>query len=174
MLQDMQARSFPHLSYGLNAMDWHVASAERQSIERRDLFGPDEEIYDQPASDLDDGGADDVTNPFERFLSQLTAETAPIINFEAWSRYGDPRFTVCRDIALSITGGDETLADQILNGNAPLHRAPSGLGKIDQRAALIQWLKSEAAASQERLAKLFEDLGFNIGGDASLPSEGVS
>jgi len=174
VLQEIQINAFPHLSYRMTEMDWDIAQAERQAISRRDLFGPDDETCDQPDFVLAHRGDEDIANPFEQFLSQLASETAPLTAFEACSRYGDPRYAVCRDIALSVTGGDETLADEILNGNAPLHRAPAGLGKVEQRAALIEWLKKEAAASQDRWAKLFDDLDLTPVGDAAQPSEGES
>jgi transcriptional regulator with XRE-family HTH domain len=174
VLQDIQSRSFPHHSYSLTAMDWNVAQAERQAIERRDLFGPDEETCDQPEFVLADGGDEEIPNPLERFLTQLAAETAPLTAFEAWSRYGDPRYAVCHDMALSIVDGDEMLADQILNGSAPLHRTPAALLKQDQRPALIEWLTKEAAASQERLARLFDDLFLTLDGDAVQPTDGES
>lgn len=124
---------FPHLPCSFFQMDDHETciKAERASIERRDLFGQDRfDPYGETRSYIEG-----EFNPFVAYLKALTADRDDITVHALGPT--STEYRVCRSEAIELAGGDEQVAEWILNGEVPIHRMPRGLKKIAER---IEWI----------------------------------
>ena len=79
--------------------------------------------------------------------------------FEGFSPIDYPGFEVCRNEALEMVGGDETLAGRILSGVVDLYDMPKDLhgvvGNAEVRAAWVQaqadaFINAHIAAAERR------------------------
>lgn len=131
-------------------------AAESSSINSHDIFGMC--FSDDDFSD-DHGYLpnDDTDNPFAIFLAKLVEEIDDVARFEGFSPIDYPSFQVCRDEALKMVGGDETLAERILTGVVDLYEMPKDLqgifGKTEDRAA---WVRAQNEAYIKRLIEAAE------------------
>jgi hypothetical protein len=121
-------------------------AAETSSIEANDIFGMcfgDDDFSDG----LPHNTADDENNPFAVFLAKLASDIGDVATFNAFSPIDFPDYEVCRQEALNMVGGDETLAERILSGTVDLYEMPKDLqnfsGKTEDRAA---WVQTQADA----------------------------
>ena len=139
--------TLPHL-HGVVYASWRADSildAEKKSIQERDLFAerlggePDEDIYSSEFNEWNE-------NPMAMLLLEMAEELGSLAEFEHWVGYSSPDYKICRDEAISLVGGDEEAAEDILKGTCPLHRLPTELkqsGKEKERAA---WVRAQAQA----------------------------
>lgn len=148
-----------HLN-GLISNSWRadeVIDAERASIAARDIFGttiPDEHLaftYE-----------DSEQNPMAAFLASLAADFGDQIQFEYWSPGWDqPGYTLGREEAEAMTGGDEQAAHQIVNGYAPLHELPKEIENTGPQA-VAAWARATGDAYRK---EHFADFEMLLGGD---------
>ena len=133
-------------------------AAEARSIKSHDIFG----VYFDDDFNSCSSGDDDTDNPFATFLAKRVEEIGEVASFEGFSPIDYPIFQVCRDEALEMVGGDETLAERILSGIVDLFEMPKELqetfGNADQRAAWVQaqadaLIKRQIEAAVERRKK---------------------
>jgi transcriptional regulator with XRE-family HTH domain len=141
----------PHLPPPNFTYSEEKIAAESRSINSHDIFGMC--FGDDDFSDYNgySSGDDDTNNPFAIFLAKLVQEIEDVASFEGFSPIDYPIFQVCRDEALEMVGGDETLAERILSGTVDLNEMPKELhgilGKTEDRAA---WVQAQADAFIKR------------------------
>ena len=129
--------------------------AENELIELNDIFGTcidGDKFLDGPYY------PDDYTdNPFAKFLERLADDIGDVATFNAFSPFDYPDYEVCRQHALSLVGGDETLAERILTGIVDLREMPKELqgfpSKAEDRAAWAKAKADEFIETQNRLHK---------------------
>lgn len=135
-------------------------AAESRSVDAHDIFG-----MCFGADDFSDGPfhspGDDESNPFAVFLAKLAEQIGDVATFEGFSPIDYPCFEVCREEALGMVGGDETLADRILSGVVDLYEMPKDLqgsaGRTEDRAAWVQaqadaFIRAQIEAHERRRA----------------------
>lgn len=127
-------------------------AAESGSIDSNDIFGgcfSDDAFSD---GNIPFNPDDDTDNPFAVFLAKLTRDISEVASFEGFSPIDYPAFQVCREDALKMVGGDETLADRILTGVVDLSAMPrdlrGGFGNTQDRAA---WVEAQAEAYRQKV-----------------------
>jgi transcriptional regulator with XRE-family HTH domain len=169
-VREMQSR-VPHLpslaTCAHHAQDAALAAEER-SIAAHDLFA-DSVRADKSLNDYwleDDFNA---PNPFQAFLSRLAEEAGCGAQIEEVARNEEPRFTILRDEALSFAGGDEELAESILDGSIPLSELPKGLHAQERLPDRLAWLRVKRDEALAKLAAWLEPAEINPG---SLVGEG--
>lgn len=143
--------------------------AEERSIRAHDLFA-DRVRADKSLNHywLDDDF--DAPNPFQAFLSRLADEAGCGAEIEEIARNLEPRFTILRDEALSVAGGDEDLAEFILGGSILLSEVPRDLLGDERLADRLGWLRAKRDEASAAAAARLEALGINLG---SLVGEGA-
>jgi transcriptional regulator with XRE-family HTH domain len=139
-------KGMPHLPPPNFIYSEEKIAAESRSIDAHDIFGMcfgDDDFSEGPSHSLGDG----EDNPFAVFLAKLVEQISDVATFEGFSPIDYPCFEVCREEALEIVGGDETLADRILSGVVNLYEMPKDLqgivGRTTDRAA---WVQAQADA----------------------------
>lgn len=133
-LAEGEAVNFPHLpkiGFIRRNQTEDILAIEERSISDGDLFG--ESISKElEKADIGDGheAYDAATdNPLVSFLRQQTGEWGVEADVQDWGAYSGPRFTICEKEALEFVGGDESAANAILIGSAPLTEMPDNLRK---------------------------------------------
>lgn len=149
-----------HAANFVNARSEGPLNAERQSVEKNDVFGKliDGDGYE---SYLPDEYDEAEQNPFAVFLNGLTKELDDLATFANWDPDYSPEYTVCRAKAVEYVAGDNEAADEILGGNVPLHKLPKELREKGKGEARATWVRNEAAARQKKISERFSptDLG---------------
>lgn len=121
--------------------------AEQRSISKRDLFGL---LSSDEALPADYEPAED--NPWVRFLKSLADQSGGTTEFDYWTpRWNHFAYSVARDDALSLVGGNEEAADHIISGRAQLHELPSAVREAGSHA-VEEW----AIEAGERAIDEFE------------------
>jgi len=143
-------KEMPHLPPPNFIYSEEKIAAESSSINSHDIFGVC--FSDDAFSDGHFSCSDDYTdNPFAIFLAKLVDEIGDVASFEGFSSIDYPNFQVCRDEALEMVGGDETLADRILTGVVDLYEMPKDMqgifGNTEHRAS---WVSDQAEAFRKR------------------------
>jgi transcriptional regulator with XRE-family HTH domain len=155
--EDLRA-NLPHLPLGWTAT-YYASKAEEMSIANRDLFASDLFASETKSDPLSYGWPEEYNeekdNPFSAYLKEL-AEAHEDIAVEA---VGPTRteYEVGRSEAIELAGGDERLAEGLLNGWGLIHEIPRNLlgkGAVSER---VEWLRrkveqaEQAAAEQARM-----------------------
>jgi transcriptional regulator with XRE-family HTH domain len=122
-LEALSKSSLPkHLS-GVVIDNWRgdeILDDEQRSIDQRDIFGQllNEDSFTASYEESEQ-------NPMAQFLNSIAASLGDDVNFEHWSpHWGHPGYTLGKTEALELTGGNESAAQQIVDGYAPLHEMP--------------------------------------------------
>jgi hypothetical protein len=154
----------PHLPKSDLGMTERCIAAESDSISSHDIFGmcfDDEAFGDQPFFP----NLDDTENPFAVFLAKLVEDIADVASFEGFSPTDYPIYKVCPAEARTLVGGDENLAEHILNGVARLREMPKDLryenftSKNEDRAA---WVRTQ---EEKFLARMSGSPGSEVQGN---------
>lgn len=149
--------------------DWRaeeIEDAEEKALRKSDLRGEtilhdtDIEDYFFP-NDYDE----ECDNPFivhlrDRFCQLEDGKELPAI--EAWPRWRSPAYETCRTEALAIAGGEEDLADAIVDGVIRIASIPKhlrGSDAIDERKA---WIRNRISEHSARLAEIIGDLNLDM------------
>jgi transcriptional regulator with XRE-family HTH domain len=153
-------KEMPHLPEAdFSYMDAKIA-AESSSIASHDIFGmcfSDDDFPDGPFYPP----YDDTDNPFAVFLAKLVDDMGDVARFDGFSPIDYPIFEVCREDARNLVGGDDELAQRIIDGTAVLREMPKELQgtfvKTEERAAWVrtqvdEFIKeiTEAAAARKK------------------------
>jgi transcriptional regulator with XRE-family HTH domain len=132
--------------------DTRYLDAEHRSIADRDVWG--ERLLDYA------GGFDRVDcynerqyNPFVLHLKEACPTEAGVAEIHDFDR-SSIEFDVCYQDALKLTGGDEELANGIVNGEIMLHKMPRELFNNDAADARISWLREKRDAHRAEQAAL--------------------
>ena len=105
---------------------------------------------------------DGMDGPFVTFLKKLAESTDGAASFEDWLE--SPSFKVCADRALQLVGGEEELAEGILDGDIPLHEIPKELkANTPERT---EWFRGKLQEARDRRTALYGDLSDLLGGEA--------
>lgn len=135
-------KGFDHLDGLLtyNSRGEDVFEAERRSITARDIFGrliPDEHIrFDYEESEQ---------NPMARFLAERVEDLGGLVAFEHWSPHWDqPGYTLGREEAAELVGGDADAVGYIVDGVAPLHEMPKAV-REGGPSDVAEWAKQLGA-----------------------------
>lgn len=125
-----------------------VLEAEQRSINKRDLFGlisADEALPGDFEISTD--------NPWVRFLSALADQSGGSTEFEYWTpRWNHFAYSVAREDALALVGGNVEAAEHIMSGRARLHELPSSV-RDEGAEAVARW----AIAAGEKTTEEFEN-----------------
>lgn len=118
---------------------------ERTSIASRDILAEEtlSDVFLSRSEEVDADFDEARDNPFVDTLRELAArsDAAEIERF--WP--GDIEYRVCRDEAVAFAGGNENVAEMILNGTIALHDIPSELRRDDAADRRKVWLQEMAA-----------------------------
>ena len=143
----------PHLGYANCAYRIEESTpAERQSIEKPDLFGRDlsEDLYNF-------GGDSFQTNPFANYLTEL-ADDLDNVDVDASVGEDFPGYKVCGGDLRAITGDSWVAKTALESGYVRLADVPQELMADDATAARRMWLEDKAPRevreSWERRARL--------------------
>lgn len=147
--------SFKHLN-GNITKNWRgeeVMDEERRSIAKRDIFGL---LIDGEA--LKPNYEESEHNPMAQFLRELCDSLNGLAEFEYWSPYWDrPGYTLGRDEALQLAGGDEDAAGHVIDGNVGLHDLPKDV-REEGACAVATWLKEKGNARREQIERMMLDI----------------
>jgi transcriptional regulator with XRE-family HTH domain len=138
-------KEMPHLPPANLTHSEEKIAAESRSIDAHDIFGMcfgDNDFSEGLPHSL----GDDTDNPFAIFLAKLADEIGDVARFEGFSPIDYPCFEVCRDEALEMVGGDETLARRILSGVVDLYDMPKDLHGFGNTAGRAAWVRAQAEA----------------------------
>jgi transcriptional regulator with XRE-family HTH domain len=144
----------PHITYAGDADE--TIQAEKASIAARDIYADKipREIY------WDNEIEYELNNPFARYLRELSASTGGVANPDELSSGRFAGYEVCREQAITLAGGDESLAGEILNGSVVIHKIPREL--LKKTADRVEWIRSALApilkAREESRKSSKEDL----------------
>ena len=129
----------------------HTLDAERQSIATNDIFGRkiDGDSYE---SYLPDDYSEATDNPFAVFIRELAGEFDGLATFEELSFELVPEYSVCKEQAVTLVGGNEEAANEILDGNVPLFKLPAHLREKGMEEARAKWVRDEANARRQKIA----------------------
>ena len=109
--------------------------AEKTSIDCHDIWGTNSEF----AAD----GEYPFDTPFAKFLANLTNEIGDDATFQEYM-WGDfPFYRVCAQEAFRLVGGDNELAEAILEGKIALHQMPKELREPDKRKERVEWARAK-------------------------------
>jgi len=149
-------KEMPHLPAPNFTYSEEKIAAESSSIGSHDIFGTcidQDQFLDGPYYPQ----SDDTDNPFARFLEKLIDGVGDVARFEGFSPIDFPVYEVCRQEALQMVGGDETLAERILTGIAALSEMPKEFqgifGKTEGRAVWVRAQADEFIKRQTEAAK---------------------
>lgn len=163
----MEAR-FSHLAgrlfHDLRAEE--IEDVEEKSLRKNDLRG-ESILHDTDIEDyfFPDDYDEECDNPFivhlrNRFGQLEDGKELPEI--EAWPRWRSPAYETCRTEALAIAGGEEELADAVVDGVVRIASIPKhlrGSDALDERKA---WMRDRVSEHSARLAEVFGDLKLDI------------
>jgi transcriptional regulator with XRE-family HTH domain len=143
-ISDLNSK-FPHLPAHItfargDAED--AIQAEKASIAACDIFAekiPNDIYWDGETYDSD------TENPFATYLKALAASTNGVANIDALDSRSFTSYQVCRDRAVKLAGGDESLADEIMNGWVVIHKMPRELLGEEATPARVEWIRSTIA-----------------------------
>jgi hypothetical protein len=107
-----------------HSIDEDARASELDSIDRCDLFG--EALKD---------------NPFELFLRDLAESVGENVSMDSFDFCDYPDYRICGEEAALIADGDADLAEQILEGSAPLHEVPKELNEPGMFRERGRWLR---------------------------------
>ncbi|MCC5610764.1 helix-turn-helix domain-containing protein [Nostoc sp. CHAB 5834] len=132
---------------------------ERRSIANRDIFGA--QLSDD-AVRLD--YEESEQNPMAQFFASVAESLGENVEFEHWSpHWSHPGYTLGKEEALYLVGGDEDAAHYIVCGTAPLHELPKDV-RDQGSSAVAKWATKLGDARMTELEDL--DLAsLGIGGD---------
>lgn len=157
--EDTLWRNFPYLpsdlvsNYGaVSALD-----AEKASIDERDILAaelPDDIFLSGPVADNYDAAEH---NPFVLHLKQASPADTEVASIGRFGRHS-VEFSVCREDALKLAGGEGELADGIVNGWVMLNEMPRDLVGDDAAEARMAWLREKVDAVRHAMAQLLDDL----------------
>lgn len=159
-------RQFPHMS-GRFTVDWEAEDfdhREELSIEHDDLRGElvhaDSSMSDSFYPDEFDEEGD---NPFVSHL-KARCERLGACGYEAprvdvISRWFGPIYDIGLPEAAKLAGGDDDLAQAIVDGQVPVAAIPKDLLKEDRLADRQNWLREKQSENKARSAALFAELG---------------
>lgn len=141
--------------------NWRADEAldeERRSIAKRDIFGL-QLSDDALAEDYEES----EQNPMAQFLKSISLSLGDDVNFEYWSpHWSHPGYTLGKSEALDLVGGNETAAQHIVDGYAPLHELPTEVRKRGADA-VAQWAIETGETDRNDLIDL-NSLLLEIGG----------
>lgn len=131
-----------------NSRGEEILEDERRSIAKRDLFGflvDDENVCS--------GYEESEHNPIAQFFKSIANSFDENVEFEHWSpRWSHAGYTLGKEEALQLVGGDEDAAHHIVHGNAPLHEMPKEI-REQGSLAIAKWANELGDA---QLAKLMD------------------
>lgn len=165
-LMDLGHGHFSFANAAYRSLDGAIA--ERESIEKRDLFG--EHIGEEA---FEFGYDSSKNNPFADFLEHLASKIeAKTVSFHdrsyGWkTSEGLPNYQIGADIISRLTGDDFDAEYAILRGHVRLKDIPAELLNDEKRADRVAWMiaripKDELEKRKSELAKVsafFEELG---------------
>jgi transcriptional regulator with XRE-family HTH domain len=135
----------PHLNdqFGYSHIANEVISAEKNSIDKRDLFGEKIGADTQNSEALRPDYDEETQNPFSVFLNELAKKLANLGTFESWAPHSSPDYRVCHDEAALYVDGDLAAADAILRGEVLLSemRKDPNLRKEEAAPQRAEWLR---------------------------------
>jgi transcriptional regulator with XRE-family HTH domain len=164
-----------HLSFAFSAYRAQDgAAAERQSIEKLDLFG--EHVSDDT---FDLGFDPSKNNPFadylEDFARDVAATTVTFDNSLGWkTSEGLPNYRIGVELIEQITGEDPDAEYALLRGHAKLKDIPEDLIGDDKRDERVAWMISRIPEQEFAARKAeFELLkGLDLDDSLAPPSSG--
>jgi transcriptional regulator with XRE-family HTH domain len=115
-----------------------AVAAEERSIANRDLFA--ETIDSDACPDWYPDDEDEI-NPFVTELKELAA-ACDDLKVEAFGP-NETDYEVCRGEALDLAGGDNELANKILDGSVLIHEIPRELLKPEAVAQRVDWIRQK-------------------------------
>jgi transcriptional regulator with XRE-family HTH domain len=123
------ASQMPYLDLDIGLYEDNLMEfvAEEDSIAAKDVFGRWLLKATPPE------GANPFVTSLKTLAEQYTGDEAAVNAVGP----GSTDYRVCRSAAVKLAGGDEALADSILNGEVPIHQIPRGLSP-EQR---IAWMR---------------------------------
>jgi transcriptional regulator with XRE-family HTH domain len=162
-LMKLGSGHFAYANAACRALDGAVG--ERESIEKRDLFG---ENVDDVAYDF--GFDPSTNNPFADFLKHLAAKVeAKTISFDenpGWkTSEGLPEYRIGAEIIDDLTGDDPDAEYALLRGHARLKDFPQELLGEEKKTERIAWMiaripkeeMEKRKAEQEKFSALMAD-----------------
>jgi transcriptional regulator with XRE-family HTH domain len=135
--------SFPHLPATVTlprGSSEEGIAAEQASINAKDIFAdtiPNDIYWDVPHQEYDESN----DNPFVRYLRELASSIGAVAEIESLAPKYFTSYQVCRDEAIRLAGGDESLADGVLNGWALIHKMPPDLIRQEASAQRVEWMR---------------------------------
>jgi transcriptional regulator with XRE-family HTH domain len=145
---------FGHLNADItdNERGWVVVDEEHRSIARRDIFGVSIEDHA-----VRYGYEDSEQNPMALFLNELVAPLNGLAQFEHWSpNWGSPGYTLGREEASLLVGGDEQATNHIVNGYAPLHELPKEVREAGPQE-IARWARERGDTELAEMIGLDEE-----------------
>ncbi len=109
--------------------------AEKESIEYHDIWGKGTELAVDGDYPFD--------TPFAKFLANLTNEIGDDATFQEYCWLDYPFYRVCAQEAVRLVGGDNELAEAILEGKIALHQMPKELREFDKRKERVEWARGK-------------------------------
>ena len=133
-------------------------AAEKESIDRRDLFGRYMIFYTDWLEKFAFGFDTEEENPFAIFLRELADSLDGLAEFEAWDGERVPSYRVCFDESAALVGGDADRAEEILDGLVALHEMPKEISQPEKTKERATWVHERAQESREELKRWLKTL----------------
>ena len=150
--------SLGHLGPGVAARSVEAEEAlaqEETSLISNDVFGA---LITHTPDDFDSA----ADGPFAGYLRQASAGLPCIHSVDEVDAQGAVSYEICRDQALILTGGDESLADEIIRGTVLIDDMPRSLLRDTREVERVAWLRERSAEAHARADQFFRDLGINL------------
>lgn len=133
-----------------------ILAEEKASVAARDIFGMNLAASDDIEANPEDYD-EEADSPFVMYLKNMAEKTEGAAKFEFWG--SGPFYTTCYDQALKIAGGNEKLAESILEGDIPLHEMPKEARSNADPALRQSWLLQRQQEANDVLVAHFGGLG---------------
>jgi hypothetical protein len=154
--EDELRSNFPHLPHSIapcfKADD--AKAEENESIENLDIFG-------LGIPDYIFNGGDPVAkeynsrkhNPFVTYLKEAVSEKKNLAEISYFGSWASTVCRVCQEDASALVGGDEELAECILEGGIQIHEMPRELLEKGATDARIAWMRPKLEEWRARKAE---------------------
>jgi hypothetical protein len=162
------SEQFPHITERMTH-DWQgedLEALEERSIRARDLRG---NIIDEDNSGSDprpfryeDGEHNPFLDHLRRRLAAVQSPDEPQAALETWYEGSAPRYLICKRQALDFFGGDEEVADDVVNGMIGLHELPRDMRGAGQEAARSAWIREQIEAQGAKQVDLLDGLDLKM------------